>query len=453
MHEWDKMCTKLLSRDARRGAMMGTLRCDHPDIELFIDAKHSPGELLNFNLSVLISDAFMQAVHDDTEWVLLYPAEGLHESDRRRHPETIERVWSGSTHPAPCHVHRRVPARALWQRIMQANYETAEPGVLFLDRINQLNNLAYREQINATNPCGEVPLPYYGACDLGSINLARFVREPFTANAHMDFEGIGNTTSIAVRMLDNVIDLSRFPLDAQRQQTQGNRRIGLGITGLADALIMLGLHYGKPAARDQAGILMQTICHAAYRSSIALAEEKGTFPFLDKERYLAQPFIRSLPGDIRDGIASSGIRNSHLTAIAPTGTISLLANNISSGIEPVFSFEYQRRLRETDGSYCNYPLVNYALRQWQALFKDRPLPDYFVASADLTPHAQLLMQAALQPFVDNAISKTINVPETFDFDAFRMIYEQAFKLGLKGCTTYRPNPVRGAVMTRSARDY
>jgi len=453
MDEWDDMCARLLSGDARRGAMMGTLRCDHPDIELFINAKRKSGALLNFNLSVLISDDFMQAVHEDAEWPLLYPGDGLSEADRRRYPEQIKRVWSGSPIPTSCHVHRRIRARELWQGIMQANYETAEPGVLFIDRINHLNNLAYREQISATNPCGEVPLPYYGACDLGSINLARFVKQPFSAQAHMDMEGIRATTAVAVRMLDNVIDLSRFPLDAQREQTQGNRRIGLGITGLADALIMLGLHYGEAPAREQAAGLMQTICHTAYRSSIALAEEKGAFPFFDKARYLSRPFIRSLPDDIRDGIAASGIRNSHLTAIAPTGTISLLANNISSGIEPVFSFRYQRRLREANGSYCNYPLVNYALRQWQRLYGEQPLPDYFVDSSNLTPQAQLLMQATLQPFVDNAISKTINVPEAFDFDAFRMIYEQAFELGLKGCTTYRPNPVRGAVMTPSARDY
>jgi ribonucleoside-diphosphate reductase alpha chain len=453
MHEWDDMCAKLLSGDARRGAMMGTLRCDHPDIELFINAKRSPGELLNFNLSILISDAFMQAVDNDADWPLLYPAEGLHESDRRRYPETLERLWSGAAHPVSCHVHRHIRARDLWQHIMRANYDTAEPGVLFIDRINDLNNLGYREQISATNPCGEVPLPPYGACDLGSINLTRFVKQPFTTEAHMDIEGIRDTTGIAVRMLDNVIDLSRFPLEAQRQQTQGNRRIGLGITGLADTLIMLGLHYGKAPARQQAKEIMQTVCHTAYRSSIALAKEKGSFPFYDEKRYLAQAYIRALPEDIREAIAASGIRNSHLTAIAPTGTISLLANNISSGIEPVFSFEYQRRLREADGSYCNYPLVNYARRQWQSLFNDRPLPDYFVASADLTPQAQLLMQSVLQPYVDNAISKTINVPESFDFDAFRQVYEQAFELGLKGCTTYRPNPVRGAVMTPAARDY
>jgi ribonucleoside-diphosphate reductase alpha chain len=447
MNEWDSMCAQLLSGEARRGAMMGTLRCDHPDIEEFIDGKREASALSNFNLSVLVSDAFMQAVQSDEDWALIYPEETLASPDRERYPEQVEKTWSGSDIPTPCRVFRYVRARQLWEALMRANYETAEPGVLFIDRINQLNNLAYREQISATNPCGEIPLPYYGACDLGSINLSRFVKKPFSADAHVDLEGLSAITQIAVRMLDNVIDLSKYPLEQQRLREQADRRIGLGITGLADTLIMLGLHYGEPSAREQAATIMKTICHCAYRSSIALAREKGSFPSYDREGYLASAFIQSLPNEIRQDIAQSGIRNSHLLAIAPTGTISLLANNISSGIEPVFQFEYQRRVRDSKADYQDFALVNYAVRQWRMLYPQESLPAYFITADELTPASHLLMQKALQPFVDNAISKTIHVNANITYDDFTQIYAQAYAFDLKGCTIYHPNPVRGAVLT------
>ncbi len=441
MRIWDAMCGTLLSTGARRGAMMATLRCDHPDIEDYIAAKHDSRELRHFNLSVLVSDAFMAAVERDEAWSLVFPLEQNETAD-----DVVVRRWSSSLDAVPCRVVRRVPARTLWDQIMRATYDYAEPGVLFIDRINALNNLWYREHISATNPCGEIPLPPYGACDLGSINLTRFVRDAFTPQARLDLDGIGDLAAVATRMLDNVIDVSRFPLESQARQAQGTRRIGLGLTGLADALIMLGLHYGQAEARELAGDAMRTVCHAAYRTSIKLAEEKGAFPFLDKKKHVQGPFISALPKDIQAGIARHGIRNSHCTAIAPTGTISLLADNVSSGLEPVFDFSYTRRVLELDGSYAVHALTDYALRRWREAYGEAPLPPSFVDARQLAPEQHLTMQAALQPYVDNAISKTINVPQDYDFTAFRLLYELAYRQGLKGCTTFRPNPVTGAVL-------
>ncbi|MDX1253006.1 MAG: adenosylcobalamin-dependent ribonucleoside-diphosphate reductase [Gammaproteobacteria bacterium] len=444
MQIWDSMCATILSTGARRGAMMGTLRCDHPDIEEFIEVKRDRQRLRRFNLSVLVSDAFMEAVRRDEPWALVFP---VRESGETSVDEIVYRPWSGRPDPVPCRVVRRVSARALWDKLMRATYDVAEPGVLFIDRINRLNNQWYREHISASNPCGEIPLPAYGACDLGSINLTRFVQEPFSANARLDMRGIQATAAIATRMLDNVIDVSHFPLPRQQQQAHGSRRIGLGITGLADALIMLGVTYGGEEAHHLAALVMRSICHTAYRVSIELAKEKGAFPFFDKEKYLQGEFVRALPEDIRQGIATHGIRNSHLMAIAPTGTISLLADNVSSGLEPVFDFHYKRRVLELDGSHTEYHLTDYALRLWRTLHgNDAPLPPQFIDARSISPQAHLDMQAALQPYVDNAISKTINIPEDYDFAAFRNIYELAYDKGLKGCTTFRPNPVTGSVL-------
>ncbi len=446
MRIWDSMCATLLSTGARRGAMMATLRCDHADIEEFVSAKHDSQELRHFNLSVQVTDEFMQAVRVDADWALVFPAYELGETGVAN-GEMVSRRWPGKHEAVPCRILKRIKARQLWDRIMRATYDYAEPGVLFIDRINQFNNLWYREHITATNPCGELPLPPYGACDLGAINLTRFVHDPYSANARLDFRGIGDTVAVATRMMDNAIDVSQFPLPQQASQAHASRRLGLGLTGLADALIMLGLHYGEAPARELAIRVMQTICHTAYRTSITLAVEKGAFPALDRDAYLSGEFIRALPEDIRDGIAAKGIRNSHLTAIAPTGTISLLANNVSSGIEPVYDFCYSRRVLEADGSYAAYALTDYAHALWQEQGGRGPLPHQFVDATGLTPRAHIDMQAALQPFVDNAISKTINVPEDYPFEDFRSLYELAFEMGLKGCTTFRPNPVTGAVLT------
>jgi len=440
---WDAMCATLLSTGARRGAMMATLRCDHPDIEAFIDAKSEPGRLTHFNLSVQVTDAFMAAVRADRNWELVFPLASLDPAERDG--ETLERHWPGMG-VVPCRIVRRVRARELWDRIMRATYDHAEPGVLFIDRINQLNNLRYREDISATNPCGEVPLPPYGACDLGSINLTRLVREPFTDRARFDFQVLADLVPVAVRLMDDVIDASRFPLPQQARVEREDRRIGLGITGLADALLMLGLHYGSQAARDTAARIMRSIRDHAYRASVQLAREKGPFPAFEAQAYLTGEYVRTLPEDIRQAIARYGIRNSHLNAIAPTGTISLLANNVSSGIEPVFDYRYRRRVLELDGTAREYEVTDYAYRHFRAVHPHAPLPAHFVTALELPPERHLAMQAALQPYVDNSISKTINIPEDYPYPRFREVYAQAFELGLKGCTTYRPNPVTGAVL-------
>jgi ribonucleoside-diphosphate reductase alpha chain len=450
MRIWDSMCATLLSTAARRGAMMGTLRCDHPDIEAFIDAKRDAHELRNFNLSVLVSDAFMAAVTAGDEWPLVFPTAQLGEDDLARYPERLERRWSAAQTPESCVVWRRVPARALWERLLRANYDCAEPGVLFIDRINRENNLHYREHIVATNPCGEIPLPAYGACNLGSLNLTRFVRDPFGSRPRLDLAALGGAARTAVRMLDNVIDLSRFPMSQQAAQARGSRRIGLGITGLADALAMLGIRYDSEQGRSQAAEAMRAVCHAAYAASTALAREKGSFPFFERDAYLEAPFIQALPDDLRAGIARWGMRNSHLTAIAPAGTISLLANNLSSGIEPIFQYQYRREMRDAGGS-CSHKVIDYAVRRWVREHGDRPLPEAFVDALHITPADHLAMQAALQPYVDNAISKTVNVPEGISFEAFEVVFKRAYELGLKGCTTFRPNPVTGAVLTAGDR--
>ncbi len=445
MQIWDSMCATLLSTGARRGAMIASLRCDHPDIIDFIEAKRDPALLRHFNLSVQVTDALMQAVEDDADWPLLFPADAL-SSDPQA--EIIMRQWPGYSEPVACRVIKRMPARELWQRIMQATFDSAEPGVLFVDRINALNNLAYRETISTTNPCGEIPLPPYGACNLGSINLPRFIVKPFTAGASIDLTGIEQTAGVATRFLDDVIDCSAFPLDEQAEQARGSRRIGLGITGLADALIMLGLDYADPAARDQAALIMQTVCHAAYRSSIELAGEKGAFPFFEQQPYLNSRFIQSLPPDIQQAISQHGIRNSHLTAIAPTGTISLLANNVSSGIEPVFDFRHRRRVLNRDGDYQSFELEDYAYSTWAETGNDpSQLPRVFVDARSLPPEAHLLMQSRLQAHVDSAISKTINVPQDYPFEDFQDLYRQAFTQGLKGCTSFRPNPISGQILS------
>lgn len=450
MRIWDSMCATLLSTGARRGAMMATLRCDHPDIEAFIDAKRDTRALRHFNLSVLVSDAFMEALRADADWPLVFPDRDFGAAAG----ETVMRVWSGETQAVPCRVVRRVRARELWDRIMRATYDYAEPGVLFIDRINEFNNLRYREHISATNPCGELPLPPYGACDLGSINLTRFVKRPFESGAEFDFDAVERVARVGTRLLDNVIDASRFPLASQEAQARGSRRVGLGVTGLADTLILLGIAYNSPSALDFAARVMRTICHAAYRVSVDLAREKGAFPFFERDAFLAAPFVAALPEDIRDGIRAHGIRNSHLTAIAPTGTISLLANNVSSGIEPVFNFDYRRRVLELDGSYTEYSLRDYASALWEKLRPGAVMPmEVFVDARRLPPRVHIDMQAAVQPCVDNAISKTVNIPRDYDFAAFREVYQYAYDKGLKGCTTFRPNPVTGEILSAAGEGF
>ncbi|MCB1877122.1 MAG: adenosylcobalamin-dependent ribonucleoside-diphosphate reductase [Chromatiales bacterium] len=442
MDVWNAMCATLLSTGARRGAMMATLRCDHPDILEFIDAKTEPGRLQHFNLSVLVTDDLMQAVREDAPWPLVFPADQLGPGES---VQTVEREWPGRG-SIPCRVLRTLSARELWNHIVGATYQHAEPGVLFVDRINRDNNLYWREHIAATNPCGEIPLPPYGACNLGSLNLVRYVREPFTPMAELDYDTLATDCALAVRMLDNVTDVSGFPLPAQAQQARGSRRIGLGVTGLADALMMLGEYYDSDQARQSAADIMRILRDSAYRASVQLAREKGPFPHFDRAAYLQAPFVQGLPEDIREAIEEHGIRNSHLLAIAPTGTISLLAGNVSSGIEPVFADHQVRKVLLPDSGNRSLTLEDYACRLWRQAPRRCAVPPAYADALSLEPRAHLAMQAALQPYVDNAISKTINIPADYPFEAFREVYERAWRMGLKGCTTYRPNDVTGSVL-------
>ena len=419
MDVWDSMCRTIMSAGSRRGAMMATMRCDHPDIEDFIAAKREPGRLRMFNLSVLVTDAFMRAVKEDAPWEL---------------------TFGGTTY-------RTLPARELWDKIMRGTYAYAEPGVIFIDRINARNNLAYCETIHATNPCGEQPLPPYGACLLGSVNLARLVDRPFEDGAGVDAQALDTLVRTAVRMMDNVVDASNFPLEAQRHEAQAKRRIGLGVTGLADALIMCGARYGGSKAVRLTEQWLRAIQRSAYLASVDLAREKGAFPLYDRDAYLAGEHIQTLDQDVKDAIREHGIRNALLTSVAPTGTISLFADNVSSGLEPVFSFKYTRRVLMPDGTRREEEVTDYAYRLYKRMRgEDAVLTDAFVDAQSLSPNDHLVMQAAVQKYIDSSISKTINVPESIAFDDFKDIYMQAYDLGCKGCTTYRPNDVTGAVL-------
>ncbi|WP_449045629.1 adenosylcobalamin-dependent ribonucleoside-diphosphate reductase [Paracoccus versutus] len=423
MDVWDAMCRTIMSAGSRRGAMMATMRCDHPDIEAFIEAKQDSARLRMFNLSVLVTDAFMQAVKADGPWDLQFDGK----------------------------IYHTVRARDLWNRIMRATYDYAEPGVIFIDRINQQNNLAYAETIAATNPCGEQPLPPYGACLLGSVNLARLVEAPFTAQARLNPEALDELVRTAVRMMDNVVDASKFPLPQQAAEAQAKRRIGLGVTGLADALLMLGLRYGAQDAVEQTRVWMKAIARSAYLASVDLAKEKGAFPLFDAQKYLASGFMQRMDADLREAVAQHGIRNALLTSIAPTGTISLYAGNVSSGIEPVFAYAYTRKVLQKDGSRTEEEVVDYAVQMWRDLKGDAPLPEYFVNAQTLAPLDHVAMQAAAQEWVDSSISKTINCPEDISFEDFKDVYLAAWDKGCKGCTTYRPNDVTGSVLSVSEK--
>jgi ribonucleoside-diphosphate reductase alpha chain len=445
MRVWDETCATVTAGTARGGAMMATLRVDHPDIARFVAAKRDPAALRHFNVSVQVTDAFLAAVHADEPWPLVYPDAGV---DPAR---AVWRPWTGGRDPVACRIHGSLPARDLWKEIVSAAWEVAEPGVLFVDAVNRENNLAWLEVLSATNPCGEEPLPPYGACDLGSLNLAAFVRDPFGRGARLDLEALEGAARTAVRFLDDVLDVSRYPLDRQRRQALATRRVGLGVTGLADALAMLGLPYDSEVARARAAEVMERIKLAAYATSVELAAEKGPFPAFQRDRYLAGTFIRRLPLALQDSIAAHGIRNSHLLALAPAGSISVLANNVSSGIEPVFALEQLRRVRLTSGKTDEFRVADWA---W-ARFREHAGPGVahaFRVAAEVAPLDQLAMQAALQPHVDGAISKTINLPAGATRETVADAYEAAHRRGLKGCTVFRPNPVTGAVLEPAACD-
>lgn len=446
MRIWNTTCGILLSTGARRGAMMGILRCDHPDIEEFINAKANPLELRHFNVSVLVTDAFMQAVKEDQDWALVFPVgrEELEDTSYGKN-EIIRRAWHGEK-PVACRVFKRVKARELWSRIIKSAYEYAEPGVIFEDTINRMNNLNYAEWISATNPCGEIPLPAYGACNLGAINLTQFIKKPFTSDADLDWQGIEKTATIATRFLDNVVDVSSYPLKAQANESYATRRIGLGFTGLGDVFVMLGIRYGSDASLKLAQRIMEVIAYATWQTSIDLAKEKGVFPLFQYKNYGKGNFVKTLPVALQKQIAQSGIRNSHHNTIAPAGTISLLANNISNGLEPIFAPTYERFVRQLDEQRVKFNVTSYALREWQKLNKTEKLPPAWVDSQSLTPQDHLKIQGAIQPYIDNAISKTINLPENFPFEDLNEVYTQAHAMGLKGCTIFRPNPITGSVL-------
>ena len=422
MDVWDSMCRTIMSAGSRRGAMMATMRCDHPDIEQFISAKSDPIRLRMFNLSVLVTDPFMEAVKNDGDWNLIFNGE----------------------------VYKTLKARTLWDQIMQSTYDYAEPGVIFIDRINKLNNLNYCETISATNPCGEQPLPPYGACLLGSINFAQLVEKPFEKSAKINEGELESLVATAVRMMDNVVDASKFPLKEQAQEAKNKRRIGLGVTGLADALLMVGLRYGSDEAAAQTERWLHILAKSAYSASVELAKEKGAFPLFDAEAFLKSGSMQTMDKEICCDIKKYGIRNALLTSIAPTGTISLYAGNVSSGIEPVFAYSYTRKVLQKDGSKTEEEVVDYAVRMWRDLKGDTPLPDYFVNAQTLSPLEHVKMQSAAQKWIDSSISKTINCPEDIDFESFKSVYLEAYETGCKGCTTYRPNDVTGSVLTVSS---
>jgi len=415
MDVWDASCKTIMSAGTRRGAMMATMRCDHPDVEKFIEAKRDPLRLRMFNMSVLVTDEFMDAVKNNLKFDLKFDGK----------------------------VYKTVNAKSLWDRIMSSTYHYAEPGVIFIDRINALNNLNYIETIACTNPCGEQPLPPYGACLLGSINLVALLDPLY----NIDEDALVRTVATAVRMMDNVVDVSKFPLPEQEQEALNKRRIGLGVTGLADALALGGMVYGESEAVEWTERIMKLIAVTAYQASINLAKEKGAFPLFDADKYLATDNMKGMPSSIRDQIRVHGIRNALLTSIAPTGTISLYAGNVSSGIEPIFALSYERKVMQKDGSKITEVVEDYGVTKFKRDNPGKALPKSFVTAQTLEPMAHVKMQAAAQRWIDSSISKTINVPEDINFDDFKQVYMDAYDMGCKGCTTYRPNDVTGSVLT------
>jgi ribonucleoside-diphosphate reductase alpha chain len=447
MGMWDSMCRTIRSSGSRRGAMMATLHIDHPDVIEFIHAKESKGVLENFNMSVLVSDAFMEAVAQDDDWDLGFEVE----------PAEFDPVTVKERDGKPWYVYKRMKARELWGDLQRTTFEFSEPGVIFIDHVNDWNNLGYCEYIDVTNPCGEQPLPPHGDCNLGAVNLAKIVNDPFTKHAEIDFDNLKFATSVGQRFLDNVIDVSLYPLALQKEEALEKRRTGLGITGLANMLQFLQVRYGSDQSLTVIEKVMKTMRDECYRTSVGLAQERGVFPAFDKDKYLERPFIKKLPKAIRESIAEHGIRNGVLMTIAPTGTTSIFADNVSSGIEPTFAWRHRRKVRQDDGeSWVEYDVEDYGYQMFREV-KGEPqvdgdgmpinLPSFMVTAPELAVREHLLVQAAAQKFVDSSISKTINCPQSMTFDEFQDVYQQAYDLGCKGCTTYRPSAVRGSILS------
>lgn len=438
MDMWHAMCGTIMSAGSRRGAMMGILRCDHPDLPAFIKAKHEKGRLTNFNISVAVTDAFMKAVEEDSDWSLGFPI-----PPATKHPLGVKEKDG-----EPWYIYETLKARDLWNQIIRSTYEYSEPGVVFIDRINQWNNLYYCEEIRATNPCGEQPLPPNGACNLGAVNLARLVRNPFSEKAELDEELLVAAVRIGVRFLDNVIDTTLYPLEAQKIEEVQKRRIGLGVMGLANCLSMLGYRYGSTESLKVTASIMELIRNTAYDESVRLAEERGPFPLFNEDLYLKGAFIKTLPEHLREKIFRVGIRNGVLLTIAPTGTTSLYFGNVSSGLEPPFLLSTERKVLQADGSFYTLPVEDYSLKVFKERFgSSKGAEDKIETAQDLSVGKHLEIQAVCQRFVDSSISKTINCPEDYSFTEFQAVYTEAYRKGCKGCTTYRPSPVRGSVFT------
>lgn len=496
MDIFDKTCFTVSSAGGRRGAQMATFDVSHPDVLDFIKAKREDGRLRQFNLSLLISEEFIQAVLEGTQWPLVFPVkEGSDEQamlDLYDTEQVIWRDWPGDdgyitneSGQVACRVYQRVSARKIWNAIMSSTYDFAEPGFILIDKVNEMNNNWYCENIRATNPCGEQPLPPYGSCLLGSVNLTKFVEQPFTPEARFDWQRYGEVVSIFTRMLDNVVEQNGLPLPQQRHEITHKRRHGMGFLGLGSALAMLGMKYGSAEAVAFTDEVSKQLALSGWRTGLELAREKGPAPIMDEEFEVTPAMLQKRPEMVADGIkagdklkgkvlqakysrymqrlaevdsdlvkaiAKEGARFTHHSSIAPTGTISLcMANNASNGIEPSFAHHYSRNLIvEGKKSKEKVDVFSFELLAYRELVNpnampyseqaDQQLPEYFVTTDDITPEQHVDMQAAAQSWVDSSISKTINVATDIEFDAFRDVYLYAYRKGLKGCTTFRFNP-------------